>query len=66
MEAQRLESISGMGDLEYSYDGAGHRTSATGSFARTALPQPVSGNIYNTDNQLTQSNGLPLTYDCAA
>jgi RHS repeat-associated protein len=52
-----------IGNLEYSYDGAGRRATLSGSLAKTDLPQPVSGNVYNADNQLTQSNGMLFTYD---
>ncbi|MBS1801233.1 MAG: Ig-like domain-containing protein [Acidobacteria bacterium] len=52
-----------IGDLQYSYDGAGRESSVTGSFARTVLPQAMTGNVYNAANQLTQSRSMPLTYD---
>nr|WP_281292436.1 RHS repeat-associated core domain-containing protein [Terriglobus albidus] len=52
-----------IGDLKYSYDGAGRRTSVAGSFARTMLPQSITGNLYNVNNQLTQSASMTLAYD---
>jgi len=52
-----------LGNLAYSYDLAGRRTGATGSFARTGLPNPVSAAAYNADNQLTQWGAATLSYD---
>ena len=52
-----------LGNLAYNYDLAGRRTGATGSFARTGLPNPVSAAAYNADNQLTQWGAATLSYD---
>jgi RHS repeat-associated protein len=52
-----------IGDLQYSYDNVGRRISIGGSLARTVLPQAISGNVYNTANQLTQAGGVSLAYD---
>ena len=52
-----------LGDLEYTYDPAGRRTGVTGSFARTNLPNAVSGATYNQNNQLTQWGSTSPTYD---
>ncbi len=52
-----------LGNLTYAYDVVGRRTQVGGSFARTGLPQPVTGTTYNAANQLTQWNGTTLTYD---
>ena len=35
----------------------------TGSFAQTNLPQAVTGNTFNADNEMTAFNGTPLSYD---
>ena len=35
----------------------------TGSFAQTNLPQAVTGNTFNADNEMTAFNGMPLSYD---
>jgi YD repeat-containing protein len=42
-----------LGNLNYSYDTAGHRTGVGGSFARTGLPLAVTATGYNANNQLT-------------
>ena len=52
-----------IGDLEYDYDADGHVIEKTGSFAQTNLPQPVTGNTFNADNEMTAFNGTALTYD---
>ena len=53
-----------LGDLAYGYDGAGRRTAAWGSYARTGLPLATSATAsYNADNQLASWNGTSLTYD---
>ena len=58
-----LKGTTTLGDLSYSYDGAGHRVDIGGSFANTDLPAAVSATSYNAGNQLTQWNGPTLTYD---
>ena len=35
----------------------------TGSFAQTNLPQPVTGNTFNADNEMTAFNGTAMSYD---
>jgi RHS repeat-associated protein len=52
-----------LGNLAYSYDLAGRRTSVCGSFARTGIPLPVSTAAYNAANELTQWGTATLTYD---
>jgi RHS repeat-associated protein len=52
-----------LGNLTYSYDGSGRRTSAGGSYAQTELPSAVSATSYNADNQLTTWGSASLTYD---
>jgi RHS repeat-associated protein len=52
-----------LGNLIYGYDLAGRRTQASGSFARSGLPQPLTGMTYNAANQLTQWNMANLFYD---
>jgi len=52
-----------LGNLAYSYDLSGRQTGATGSFARTGLPQPISTTAYNAANQLTQWGTATPTYD---
>jgi len=52
-----------IGDLEYDYDGDGRVIEKTGSFAQTNLPQPVTGNTFNADNEMTAFNGTVLSYD---
>jgi len=52
-----------LGNLTYSYDLDGRRTSIGGTYARTGLPAAVSSASYNQDNQLTQWGSSALTYD---
>jgi RHS repeat-associated protein len=52
-----------LGNLGYSYDPNGRRSSANGTFARTGLPAVVSGTSYNANNQLTRFGSSNLTYD---
>jgi YD repeat-containing protein len=52
-----------IGDLEYSYDADGHVVEKTGSMADTNLPQAVTGNTFNADNEMTSFNGTAMTYD---
>ncbi len=54
-----------VGDLSYTYDASGHRTTAGGSLARVSLPTAVSTTTYNADNQLTKwaSAATQPTYD---
>ncbi len=52
-----------IGDLEYDYDADGRVIEKTGSFAQTNLPQPVTGNTFNADNEMTAFNGTVLSYD---
>jgi RHS repeat-associated protein len=52
-----------LGDLTYQYDGAGRRSSMTGSFASVNLPSAIPSATYNANNQLTNWNGTERTYD---
>ena len=52
-----------IGNLTYTYDANGRRTSMGGSLARVNLPAAVSSATYNANNQLTNWNGTTLTYD---
>ena len=52
-----------LGDLTYTYDKGGRRTSLGGSMARSDLPQPLSSATYNAANRVTQSGAATLTYD---
>lgn len=52
-----------LGTLTYAYDSAGRRIEMGGTLARVDLPQPVTSASYNGANQLTQWNGVTLTYD---
>ncbi len=54
---------SAIGDLAYTYDSIGHRTTVSGSLAHTNLPQPIANAVYNADNQLTQWGTTAVTYD---
>ena len=53
-----------LGNLTYSYDDDGRRTAMGGTWARMSLPSPTSSSaVYNAANELTQWNGVNLTYD---
>lgn len=52
-----------VGDLTYTYDLSGQRTSLGGSFARTGLPQPLSNTSYDAANRLTTWSGTTFSYD---
>jgi len=42
----------------------GHVIEKTGSFAQTKLPQPVTGNTFNADNETTAFNSTAMTGAC--
>ena len=52
-----------IGNLTYSYDPDGRRSTVGGSLASVAIPRAVSGNLFNADNEMTNFNGYSLTYD---
>jgi RHS repeat-associated protein len=52
-----------IGDLAYGYDADGRVIEKSGSMAATNLPQPVVGNTFNADNEMTVFNGTALAYD---
>jgi RHS repeat-associated protein len=52
-----------VGDLSYSYDADGRVIAKSGSFAQTNLPQAVTSNTFNADNEMTAFNGTTLSYD---
>ena len=56
----------GSTSLGYGFDNDGSRTSVTGSFARTGLPNAVSTTAYNANNQLTTWGTANLFYDANA
>jgi RHS repeat-associated protein len=67
--ASRLMGISyslgssGLGSLNYSYDAAGRRSTSSGTLATISLPSAVSSATYNAANELTNWNGMPISYD---
>lgn len=52
-----------LGGLTYTYDQLGRRTQIGGSFARTGLPGAVGSASYDAANELTNWNGMPISYD---
>lgn len=52
-----------LGDLAYTYDPVGKRTSVSGSWARTELPPPVTSAIYDAANELTTWGNQWRQYD---
>ena len=51
-----------LGDLTYSYNGAGRPYGAAGSWARTALPEAATAS-YDAANRMESWNGSPLIHD---
>jgi RHS repeat-associated protein len=54
-----------LGDLTYTYDAAGHRVGAGGSWARTGLPEPVASAIYDAANRTSQWAGQVFSHDAS-
>ena len=52
-----------LGDLTYTFDNAGRRTSIGGSFARTDLPAVIATTAHNGNNELTQWGTSALAFD---
>ncbi len=52
-----------MGDLTYTYDAAGQRTTVGGSFARTGLPHALASATYDAGNRLATWPGQIFGYD---
>jgi RHS repeat-associated protein len=68
-EDSRLTGISyslnsnSVGNLAYGYDALGQRISVSGSLATTGFPSAVSSANYDAANELTNWNGMAITYD---
>jgi RHS repeat-associated protein len=68
-EANELTSIvykkssTTLGELNYSYDQNARREAMWGSYARSALPEAVTGATYNADNEMTERNSAAYGYD---
>jgi RHS repeat-associated protein len=56
-------SGSPVGDLTYTYDLAGNRTSVGGSWARTGFPATLTSATYDAGNRLTARDSTSFTYD---
>src|ERR1700722_7089635 len=52
-----------LGDLSYTYDVAGQRTSVAGSWARTGIPSPLTSAAYDAGNRLTARDSTSFSYD---
>jgi RHS repeat-associated protein len=52
-----------LGDLTYTYDAAGNRTSGGGSWARTGLPAALGSATYDAANRIATWGGTAFTYD---
>jgi RHS repeat-associated protein len=52
-----------LGDLTYTYDAAGNRTSVGGSWARTGLPAALTSATYDAGNRITAWAGTSFSYD---
>jgi RHS repeat-associated protein len=52
-----------LGNIAYSYNPAGQRISAGGSFGRTGLPAALASANYDADNQQKQFGPASLAYD---
>ncbi|MBZ4419652.1 RHS repeat-associated core domain-containing protein, partial [Myxococcus sp. RHSTA-1-4] len=65
-QLERIEYVMGttsLGDLLYGYDSEGNRVAVGGTFARTQLPNAVSGAVYDAASQLMTWKGRTLTHD---
>lgn len=68
-DASRLTGITykrdqtALGELVYGYDAPGRRSTVSGSWARTALPDAVSSMVYDANNRLIQRGATTLSYD---
>lgn len=52
-----------IGNLTYTYNAGGRRTSVGGTLANVDLPAALSGASYNANNQVVQWGGLSFSYD---
>jgi RHS repeat-associated protein len=52
-----------VGNLTYTYDAAGQRTTVGGSWARTGLPQALSSATYDAANRIATWAGQIFSYD---
>jgi RHS repeat-associated protein len=52
-----------VGSISYGYDALGMRISASGSLARTDIPQPMPSASYDAANELVAWNEYALSYD---
>jgi RHS repeat-associated protein len=52
-----------LGDLTYTYDAAGNRTSVGGSWARTGLPAALTSVTYDAANRITVWAGSSFSWD---
>jgi RHS repeat-associated protein len=52
-----------LGDLAYTYDAAGWRTSVGGSWARTGIPAALTGATYDAANRIVTWGGTGFSYD---
>jgi RHS repeat-associated protein len=52
-----------LGDLTYTYDAAGSRTSVGGSWARTGIPTALASATYDASNRLTAWGSTSLSSD---
>jgi RHS repeat-associated protein len=57
------EGTSAVGNVTYTYNTEGLRTSEGGTLVTTKLPAAESGNTYNADNELTSFGGETYSYD---
>jgi RHS repeat-associated protein len=59
------KGTSTLGDLVYGYDSAGNRTRLGGAWARTGLPDAITGATYNEANQQQTLGSRTMGYDPA-
>jgi RHS repeat-associated protein len=52
-----------LGDITYTYNAAGHRTSVGGTWARTGVPAALSSATYDAVNRIAALNGTSFSYD---
>ncbi|WP_146160792.1 RHS repeat domain-containing protein [Deinococcus arcticus] len=63
IEIRYMRGSTLLGNLIYTYDEAGQRTSTGGSFARTILPASASEAVYDGNNRANKWKGNTLEYD---
>jgi len=62
-DVKRLRELTTLGDLTYTYDVAGQRTSVGGSWARTGIPAVLTSATYDAANRIATWGATSFSYD---